>query len=100
MEIKELREKGKSELIKLLKEARMELVKLNLDRRSGSLANGSVLEKKRKEIARILTVLKEKEILEEARGEVRSITQSPNDAKFSKRPAKAGKGTSHAKKKT
>lgn len=66
MKIKELREKGKNELMKLLKEVRVELVKLRLDRKVGSLADGSAIGKRRKEIAKILTVLKEKEILEEA----------------------------------
>lgn len=64
MEIKELREKGGNELVKLLNEARMELVKLRLNRKIGSLVDGSAIHKKRREIARILTVLREKEILQ------------------------------------
>jgi len=67
MEIKELREKGKNELIKLLEEARVELVKLRLERKIGSLVDGSAISKKRKEIVKILTVLREKEILEDAK---------------------------------
>lgn len=67
MEIKELREKEKNELIKLLEEARAELVKLRLERKIGSLVDGSTISKKRKEIVKILTVLREKEILEDAK---------------------------------
>lgn len=65
MRIKELRGKEKSELLKLLKEAQQELVKLRLERKVGSLADGSAILKKRKEMARIATVLREKEILTE-----------------------------------
>jgi len=81
MEIKELREKEKSELVKLLKEARLELVKLRLERKVGSLSDGSTITKKRKELARILTALKEKEIL-------REVTKTIPPAKVSKRMSK------------
>lgn len=81
MEIKELREKEKSELVKLLKEARLELVKLRSERRIGSLSDGSTITKKRKELARILTILKEKEIL-------REVTKKTPPAKVSKRMSK------------
>lgn len=65
MKIKELREKEKSELLKLLKEVQQELVKLRLERKAGSVVDGSTIPKKRKEMARIATVLREKEILTE-----------------------------------
>jgi len=63
MGVKELRKKRRSELSESLRKAREELVRFRLDRKLGSLADGSKLMKKRKEIARILTVLREKEIL-------------------------------------
>ncbi|NIT03822.1 50S ribosomal protein L29 [Candidatus Saccharibacteria bacterium] len=66
VEVKELRGKEKKELIKTLKDAREELVRLRSSRALENLPDGSVLEKKKKEIARVLTVLKEKEILEQA----------------------------------
>lgn len=89
MEIKELREKGRTELMKLLKEARIELVRLKTEREVDSLADGSVIRKKRREIARLLTILKEKEIL----GEVSKVSTSP-------RKVSGSRGTKDAKKKT
>lgn len=67
MEIKKLREKEKTELVELLEGARKELVKLKADRKIGALTDGSVIAKKSREIARILTIVGEKDILEEAR---------------------------------
>lgn len=93
IKIKELREKEKSELIKLLKEARLELVKLRLDRKIGSLTDGSAIDKKRKEIARILTILGEKDVLEEATKTAKMA--SPPSAKASR-----GRKVQDAKKKT
>ena len=72
MEIKKLRKKEKGELVELLEKTRKELVQLRLDRKTGSLADGSVILKKRREIARILTILGEKDILEE--GQVKDQT--------------------------
>ena len=51
MEIKDLRDKERGELLKLLKEARLELVRLKMERKTGSLADGSTIHKKQKEIA-------------------------------------------------
>lgn len=65
MEIKKLREKEKTELVELLEAARKELVKFKADRKIGTLTDGSVVAKKRREIAQILTVIGEKDILEE-----------------------------------
>lgn len=97
MEIKELREKEKNELVKLLKEARLELVKLRSERKIGSLSDGSAITKKRGEIARILTVLKEKEIL-------RKVADVAPPSKVSEKVGKGGnkaqlKGGKNAKKK-
>jgi len=66
MEIKDLRDKERGELLKLLKEARLEMVRLKMERKTGSLADGSTIHKKQKEIAQTTTVLREKEILAEA----------------------------------
>jgi ribosomal protein L29 len=66
MELKELRGKSNKELTKLLQEAGEGLLKLRADRKTGSLSDGSKVSKKRSEIARILTVLREKEILKDA----------------------------------
>lgn len=79
MEIKELRKKSKSELTKLLQEAGGELVKLRADRKTGSLADGSAIKKKRAEIARASTVLKEQEILD-------AVTKAADAAKAVKEP--------------
>lgn len=68
MNVKELRKKEEKELLKLLDEKRKELVKHRLDRKVGSLMNGSEITKMRREVARILTVLKEKEVLGEIAG--------------------------------
>ncbi|GMR19106.1 MAG: hypothetical protein BMS9Abin34_232 [Patescibacteria group bacterium] len=63
LKIKALREKEDKELGKLLAGAQSELVNLRALRVTGSQSDGSALQKKRREIARILTVLKERQIL-------------------------------------
>ena len=62
-DLKELREKEVKDLRKLLEKNRQELAGFKSERAVGSLPDGSQFPKKRTEIARILTVLKEKEIL-------------------------------------
>ena len=59
---KELFTKSEKELRKALKEAREALFNLNLDNRQNKLKNTRQLFWKRKEIAFILTALREKEI--------------------------------------
>jgi len=63
IEIKDLRQKEEKELRKILQSTRAELAQLTNQRADGSLKDSSVLGKKRLEIARTLTTLKEKEIL-------------------------------------
>ncbi|MEX1061780.1 MAG: 50S ribosomal protein L29 [Patescibacteria group bacterium] len=63
IKLKELREKEFSELKKLLLKNREELAGLRSARALGKLADGRELRNKRGEIAQILTLLKEKEIL-------------------------------------
>ena len=59
---KELFTKSEKELRKALKEAREALFNLNLDNRQNKLKNTRQIFWKKKEIALILTALKEKEI--------------------------------------
>jgi ribosomal protein L29 len=59
---KELFTKSEKELRKALKEAREALFNLNLDNRQNKLKNTRQIFWKKKEIAFILTALKEKEI--------------------------------------
>ena len=59
---KELFTKSEKELRKALKEARESLFNLNLDNRQNKLKNTRQIFWKKKEIALILTALKEKEI--------------------------------------
>lgn len=63
IEMKNLREKEEKELRKVLAEARAEILQLRGKRTIGSLANTSEILRKRREVARILTVLGEKEVL-------------------------------------
>lgn len=64
-EMKGLREKEKKELRKILGETRAEIARLLGERASGSKKDLSSSRKKRREVARILTVLQEKEILKQ-----------------------------------
>jgi ribosomal protein L29 len=66
MTVGELRGKNKTELQKLLKDSQSQLVKMRLDRKVGTLADGSVIAAKKKEIAQILTVVRECDILSES----------------------------------
>lgn len=65
MEIKPLREKPVGDLEKLLREAGSALAKLSFEKTLGKLKDKSQIGKKRKEIARISTVLGEKKILQQ-----------------------------------
>jgi len=77
--MKELREKEEKELRKVLSEVRGELSQLLGQRAAGSLKDSSVFRKKRRESARILTVLKEKEFLKQV-GEKKEQTDDPEKA--------------------
>jgi large subunit ribosomal protein L29 len=71
MSPKELRELSDQELEQRLQTARRELVTLRLRKGVGQLSDTSVLQKTRREIARILTVLRERSLgrdRESARG--------------------------------
>ena len=64
MKITELRQKTDEELKNLLSEWEKELQELRIKHRTEGLVDTSELRKKRKDIARLKTVLKEKEVLE------------------------------------
>lgn len=58
MKVQELRKKTKSELQKLLRERRERLRQLRFDLASGKLKNYREIRQVKKDIARILTILK------------------------------------------
>jgi len=60
MKAKKLREKSISELQKLLVDHQEKLLKARFDLASGKLKNVREIQKLKKEIARILTILKQK----------------------------------------
>lgn len=66
-QIQELHQKETGELRKLLSQAQDELVKLRMDLEAKKIKDVHALAKKRDEIARIKTILKEKESMEESR---------------------------------
>ena len=59
--LKELRAKNLSELRKLAQETKKELVKLRMEKMMAKLAKPHLLRSTKKKLARILTVIKEKE---------------------------------------
>jgi len=62
MEPKKIRELKKDELILKLKDLRMDLLKMRFTASVGQLKNPHKKKELRKDIARILTIMKEKEI--------------------------------------
>lgn len=63
MKTKELREKKITELNKILEDERKNLQKLNFDVDTKKLKNNQEIKNTRKNIARILTILTEKEFI-------------------------------------
>ena len=61
MNVKEIRNKSNDELLKTLDEFKKELFDLRFQRATGSIDNPMRIRELRKSIARILTVLKERE---------------------------------------
>ena len=61
MNVKEIRDKSNDELLKTLDEFKKELFDLRFQRVTGSIDNPMRIRELRKSIARILTVLKERE---------------------------------------
>lgn len=68
-EIKGLHEKTREELLKMLSEIKTEVGRLKVEKVSGKLKNTNQIFLKKKDIARVLTVLEEKEFTELARGD-------------------------------
>lgn len=64
-QIKDLKTKKKDELIKMLVDNKGELFTLRLDNATKKLKNTRTIFHKRQDIARILTALKEKELIHE-----------------------------------
>jgi len=64
-EIKELHNKSLTELKTLLKEAKNELAKLKMDLAVKKLKNVHAVLLKRRDISRLMTVIREKELMEE-----------------------------------
>ena len=62
MNVKEIRDKSNDELLKALDESKKELFDLRFERATGSVENPMRIRELRKTIARILTVLKEREM--------------------------------------
>lgn len=62
-QIKELHSKTEKELRELIKKADTELVKLRIDLRAGKLKDAQAVNKKRHHIARLKTILQEKELV-------------------------------------
>lgn len=65
MKLKDIKNKSLIELKTLLKDLKLELTKLRLDMISKKIKNVHSLSLKRKEIARVLTLVHEKELAEE-----------------------------------
>jgi ribosomal protein L29 len=61
-DLKDLHQKSQQDLQGLMKKAQEELVKLKMDRKAGRLKNIRLPEGKRHDLARIKTVLREKEL--------------------------------------
>ena len=61
MNVKEIRDKSNDELLKTLDEFKKELFDLRFQKATGSIDNPMRIRELRKSIARILTVLKERE---------------------------------------
>jgi ribosomal protein L29 len=63
---KELKSKTREELIKELRDARAFAARLTIDMASGKVENTNALYKKKKDIARILTFLSQKQFMEKS----------------------------------
>jgi len=63
MKIKEISVKDEKELKDLLKEKRQELFNLNLDNKQNKLKNTRSIFNTRKDMARILTLIREKQLI-------------------------------------
>jgi len=69
MEISEVREMSPDEILDALDDAREELMRLRFQITTGELTDHNQLKTTRQKIARIMTVLREREMIEELEGE-------------------------------
>ena len=60
--LKDIREKSVDELAKLLKEKKLHLFELKLKFKTQQLTNPNEIKETRRDVARILTLMKEKEV--------------------------------------
>ena len=67
MEIKNLRELSNKELEGKIREAKNELFNLRLKQSTGTLEKPSKIKELRKDVARMKTIMRERELLEEVR---------------------------------
>ncbi|MGB9706847.1 MAG: 50S ribosomal protein L29 [Microgenomates group bacterium] len=63
-ELQELRTKTKREILELIRKTEEELVKLRLEKEAGRLKDVHLVTKKSDDLARLKTILKEKELYE------------------------------------
>ncbi len=66
-DIKDISSRTEKDLRDLLKTKREDLFKLNLDNKQNKLKNTRIIFNTRKEIARVMTLIKEKQLAEEAK---------------------------------
>ncbi len=62
MKAKELRNLGEKELLQKAMELKKELFNLRFQLKTGQLLNTAIIKKKKKDLARIYTVIKEREL--------------------------------------
>jgi len=63
--VKDIQGKKKEELIKMVSDAKNELLTLRLDNATKKLKNTRAIFHKRKDIARVLTIMRQKEFINE-----------------------------------
>jgi len=61
-EVKELTMKKEEELKKMIEKNSLEIVKLKMEKQVGKLKNISLLREKKRDLARLKTILKDKEL--------------------------------------
>lgn len=69
MKIKELRELSNKELEGKIRESKKELFNLRMKQSTGTLENPSKMRELRKDVARMKTIMRERELKEENHGE-------------------------------
>jgi len=63
-ELQELRTKNKEELFQLIRKAEEELVKLRMEKEAGKLKNVHLITKRSNDLAKLKTILRQKELNE------------------------------------